>query len=181
MATAQSEQPVKPLLHSDPYTMCRLCFQSPGIHDVSVAPVYLQAIKKLHNINVSVCVRKRARPRAFHCSSPFEIRSSNIENDQNVRFIPMQIYPTDQYTKSVCEQCFSYIEVFALHQETVKAGQYIFSKRIEMFEQVNLFMRFVLANSLCFLSHSPPFPPSSWFFYFNFASLLSRLCCPLCA
>lgn len=54
MATVSAlpEMGVKQRLQ-DPYKMCRLCFQSPGIHDVSVAPFYLQAIKQLYNIVVS--------------------------------------------------------------------------------------------------------------------------------
>lgn len=37
----------------DPYKMCRLCFQLPGVHDVSKAPILLQAIQQLYNIEVS--------------------------------------------------------------------------------------------------------------------------------
>lgn len=55
MATAQSEQPAKQILQ-DPFRMCRLCFQTPGVHDVSIAPAYLQAIKNLHNIIVSAFI-----------------------------------------------------------------------------------------------------------------------------
>lgn len=38
----------------DPFKMCRLCFQTPGEHDVSKSPLYLQAIQNLYKIIVSV-------------------------------------------------------------------------------------------------------------------------------
>lgn len=54
MATVSAlpEMGVKQRL-KDPFKTCRLCFQTPGTHDVSVAPFYLQAIKQLYNIVVS--------------------------------------------------------------------------------------------------------------------------------
>lgn len=42
----------------DPYKMCRLCFQTRGDMDVTTAPLLLQAIKKLYDIDVSVWVFK---------------------------------------------------------------------------------------------------------------------------
>lgn len=51
-AMALPQKGVKQRLQ-DPYKMCRLCFQSPGTHDVLKLPLCLQAIKKLYDIEVS--------------------------------------------------------------------------------------------------------------------------------
>lgn len=50
----------------DPYKMCRLCFQTPGIHDVSKAPLILQAIKQLYDVEVS-CQHYSHTLHAFMC------------------------------------------------------------------------------------------------------------------